>query len=148
MTKNYLKFKRRIRVVSTLVMCVWLVFIYKLFTIQIIDRVDNPQGMKVEMIKGKRGNIFDASGSNITQNLTFYNIGVHPKKIANKEIFLRLIIINIFRRRFIRNKTIFNYIKSQLLISINIYNSPKLFITRTIIRNPGTVRSRTTNVLC
>ena len=89
MTKNYLKFKRRIRVVSTLVMCVWLVFIYKLFTIQIIDRVDNPQGMKVEMIKGKRGNIFDAKGSNITQNLTFYNIGVHPKKIANKEIFLR-----------------------------------------------------------
>jgi cell division protein FtsI (penicillin-binding protein 3) len=89
MTKNYLKFKRRIRVVSTLVMCVWLVFIYKLFTIQIIDRVDNPQGMKVEMIKGKRGNIFDALGSNITQNLTFYNIGVHPKKIANKEIFLR-----------------------------------------------------------
>ena len=70
-------------------MCVWLVFIYKLFTIQIIDRVDNPQGMKVEMVKGKRGNIFDASGSNITQNLTFYNIGVHPKKIANKEIFLR-----------------------------------------------------------
>ncbi|MDA7641834.1 transpeptidase family protein [Candidatus Marinimicrobia bacterium] len=89
MTKNYLKFKRRIRVVSTLVMCVWLVFIYKLFTIQIIDRVDSPQGMKVEMIKGKRGNIFDAKGSNITQNLTFYNIGVHPKKIANKEIFLR-----------------------------------------------------------
>ena len=89
MTKNYLKFKRRIRVVSTLVMCVWLVFIYKLFTIQIIDRVDNPQGMKVEMIKGKGGNIFDALGSNITQNLTFYNIGVHPKKIANKEIFLR-----------------------------------------------------------
>ena len=89
MTKNYLKFKSRIRIVSTLVMCVWLVFIYKLFTIQIIDRVDNPQGMKVEMIKGKRGNIFDASGSNITQNLTFYNIGVHPKKIANKEIFLR-----------------------------------------------------------
>ena len=89
MTKNYLKFKSRIRIVSTLVMCVWLVFIYKLFTIQIIDRVDNPQGMKVEMIKGKRGNIFDASGSSITQNLTFYNIGVHPKKIANKEIFLR-----------------------------------------------------------
>ena len=75
--------------VSTLVMCVWLVFIYKLFTIQIIDRVDNPQGMKVEMIKGKRGNIFDVKGSNITQNLTFYNIGVHPKKITNKEIFLR-----------------------------------------------------------
>jgi cell division protein FtsI/penicillin-binding protein 2 len=70
-------------------MCVWLVFIYKLFTIQIIDRVDNPQGMKVEMIKGKRGNIFDVKGSNITQNLTFYNIGVHPKKITNKEIFLR-----------------------------------------------------------
>ena len=89
MTKNYLKFKRRIRVVSTLVMCVWLVFIYKLFTIQIIERVDNPQGMKVEMIKGKRGNIFDVKGSNITQNLTFYNIGVHPKKITNKEIFLR-----------------------------------------------------------
>ena len=75
--------------VSTLVMCVWLVFIYKLFTIQIIDRVDNPQGMKVEMIKGKRGNIFDVKGSNITQNLTFYNIGVHPKKITNKENFLR-----------------------------------------------------------
>ena len=70
-------------------MFVWAVFVYRLFTIQIIDRVDNPQGMKVEMIKGKRGNIFDVKGNNITQNLTFYNIGVHPRKISNKDIFLR-----------------------------------------------------------
>ena len=80
MTKNYLKFKNRIRFVSTILMFVWAVFVYRLFTIQIIDRVENPQGMKVEMIKGKRGNIFDINGNNITQNLTFYNIGIRPKK--------------------------------------------------------------------
>ena len=57
MTKNYLKFKNRIRFVSTILMFVWAVFVYRLFTIQIIDRVENPQGTKVEMIKGKRGNI-------------------------------------------------------------------------------------------
>ena len=89
MTKNYLKFKNRIRFVSTLIMFFWVVFIYELFTIQIIDRVENPQGMKVEMIKGKRGNIFDINGNNITQNLTFYNIGIRPKKITNKDTFLR-----------------------------------------------------------
>jgi len=89
MTKNYLKFKNRIRFVSTVLVFVWAVFVYRLFTIQIIDRVDNPQGMKVEVIKGKRGNIFDVEGNNVTQNLTFYTIGIHPKKISNKDIFLR-----------------------------------------------------------
>ena len=89
MTKNYLKFKTRIRVVSYFLICIWAVFVFKLFTIQVTNRIDNPQGIKTEIVKGKRGNFYDINGKNITQNLTFYNIGVHPKRIENKGKFLK-----------------------------------------------------------
>jgi cell division protein FtsI/penicillin-binding protein 2 len=89
MTKNYLKFKNRIRIINFLVMSAWILFFVELFTLQVIEGIDKPQGIREELVKGKRGNIFDVKGNNITQNLTFYNIGVRPNKIINEDILLK-----------------------------------------------------------
>lgn len=83
MTKNYLKFKNRIIFLHIIVMVVWIGFGVKLFNIQIINKMDNPQGIKLESVKGFRGNFYDTNGESLTQNLTFYRIGVHPKKVLN-----------------------------------------------------------------
>ena len=88
MTKNYIKFKNRIIFIHVTIMLVWIVYGFKLFDIQIINKLHKPQGIKVETINGLRGNFFDVNGKNLTQNLTFYRIGVHPRKISNTENFL------------------------------------------------------------
>ena len=66
-------------------MLIWIGFGVRLFNIQVINRLNSPQGIKVESINGLRGNFYDVNGKNLTQNLTFYRIGVHTKKISNTE---------------------------------------------------------------
>ena len=88
MTKNYIKFKNRIIFIHIAIMFVWIGFAFRLFNIQIINKMDNPQGIKVETVKGLRGNFYDVNGINLTQNLTFYRIGVHSKKIINTKNLL------------------------------------------------------------
>ena len=68
-------------------MLVWIGFGFRLFNIQVINKLNNPQGIKVETVKGLRGNFFDVNGENLTQNLTFYRIGVHKSRISNIEEF-------------------------------------------------------------
>ena len=85
MTKNYIKFKNRIIFVHIAIMLIWIGFGVRLFNIQVINRLNSPQGIKVESINGLRGNFYDVNGKNLTQNLTFYRIGVHNKKISNAE---------------------------------------------------------------
>ena len=62
-------------------MLIWIGFGFRLFNIQIINKLNSPQGIKLESINGFRGNFYDANGNNLTQNLTFYRIGIHPQKI-------------------------------------------------------------------
>lgn len=88
MTKNYLKFKSRIILVHIFVMSAWVLFGVTLFNIQVINKIEQPQGIKLEAIKGERGNFLDTNGNSLTQNLTFYRIGVHPKKISNLDEFV------------------------------------------------------------
>ena len=85
MTKNYIKFKNRIVFVHIAIMLIWIGFGVRLFNIQVINRLNSPQGIKVESINGLRGNFYDVNGKNLTQNLTFYRIGFHTKKISNVE---------------------------------------------------------------
>ena len=85
MTKNYIKFKNRIIFVHIAIMLIWIGFGVRLFNIQVINRLNSPQGIKVESISGLRGNFYDVNGKNLTQNLTFYRIGLHTKKISNME---------------------------------------------------------------
>ena len=66
-------------------MFIWTGFGIRLFNIQVINRLNSPQGIKVESINGLRGNFYDVNGKHLTQNLTFFRIGVHTKKISNTE---------------------------------------------------------------
>ena len=86
MTKNYIKFKKRIIFVHILIMLIWIGFGFRLFNIQIVNKLNSPQGIKLESINGFRGNFYDVNGNNLTQNLTFYRIGIHPKKILNNNL--------------------------------------------------------------
>ena len=86
MTKNYIKFKKRIIFVHISIMLIWIGFGFRLFNIQIINKLNSPQGIKLESINGFRGNFYDLNGNNLTQNLTFYRIGIHPQKILNNNL--------------------------------------------------------------
>ena len=86
MTKNYIKFKKRIIFVHISIMLIWIGFGFRLFNIQIINKLNSPQGIKLESINGFRGNFYDTNGNNLTQNLTFYRIGIHPQKILNNNL--------------------------------------------------------------
>ena len=90
MTKNYIKFKKRIIFVHISIMLIWIGFGFRLFNIQIINKLNSPQGIKLESINGFRGNFYDLNGNNLTQNLTFYRIGIHPKKILNNNLLNEL----------------------------------------------------------
>jgi len=89
MTKNYIKFKNRIIFLHIFIMVVWIGFGVRLFNIQIINKMNNPQGIKLESVKGFRGNFYDTNGKSLTQNLTFYRIGIHPKKVFNVDSLLK-----------------------------------------------------------
>ena len=88
MTKNYIKFKNRIIFVHIVIMIIWIGFGFRLFNIQVINKLSSPKGIKIESVKGLRGNFYDVNGNNLTQNLTFYRIGIHAKKISNNEDLL------------------------------------------------------------
>ena len=62
MTKNYIKFKNRIIFVHIAIMLIWIGFGVRLFNIQVINRLNSPQGIKVESINGLRGNFYDING--------------------------------------------------------------------------------------
>ncbi|GIT10470.1 MAG: hypothetical protein CM1200mP31_6390 [Candidatus Neomarinimicrobiota bacterium] len=47
------------------------------------------QGFRQENVEGKRGNIFDGDGGPLTQNLTFYEIGIHPEYLNDKKTLLK-----------------------------------------------------------
>ena len=71
-------------------MLIWIGFGFRLFNIQIINKLNSPQGIKLESINGFRGNFYDVNGNNLTQNLTFYRIGIHPQKILNNNLLNEL----------------------------------------------------------
>ena len=89
MTRSFLNFKNRIRFLSSMLLIVGVLFIFRLFDLQIINATDKLQGFRQENVEGKRGNIFDADGGALTQNLTFYEIGIHPEYLNDKKILLK-----------------------------------------------------------
>jgi len=63
MTKNYLKLKNRIMLVSLGFLFTWVLFAVKLFSIQVINQSENIQGIRSEELEGKRGNFLDSQGN-------------------------------------------------------------------------------------
>ncbi len=59
MTRSFLNFKNRIRFLSSMLLIVGILFIFRLFDLQIVNATDKLQGFRQEYVEGKRGNIFD-----------------------------------------------------------------------------------------
>ena len=89
MTRSFLNFKNRIRFLSSMLLIVGILFIFRLFDLQIVNATDKLQGFRQEYVEGKRGNIFDVDGGALTQNLTFYEIGIHPEYLNDKKTLLK-----------------------------------------------------------
>ena len=89
MTRSFLNFKNRIRFLSSILLIVGVLFIFRLFDLQIVNATDKLQGFRQEYVEGKRGNIFDVDGGALTQNLTFYEIGIHPEYLNDKKTLLK-----------------------------------------------------------
>ena len=89
MTRSFLNFKNRIRFLSSMLLIVGVLFIFRLFDLQIVNATDKLQGFRQEYVEGKRGNIFDVDGGALTQNLTFYEIGIHPANLNDKKTLLK-----------------------------------------------------------
>ena len=89
MTRSFLNFKNRIRFLSSMLLIVGVLFIFRLFDLQIVNATDKLQGFRQENVEGKRGNIFDEDGAALTQNLTFYEIGIHPANLNDKKTLLK-----------------------------------------------------------
>ncbi len=89
MTRSFLNFKNRIRFLSSMLLIVGILFIFRLFDLQIVNATDKLQGFRQENVEGKRGNIFDRDGGPLTQNLTFYEIGIHPEYLNDKKTLLK-----------------------------------------------------------
>ena len=89
MTRSFLNFKNRIRFLSSMLLIVGILFIFRLFDLQIVNATDKLQGFRQENVEGKRGNIFDGDGGPLTQNLTFYEIGIHPEYLNDKKTLLK-----------------------------------------------------------
>ena len=62
MTRSFLNFKNRIRFLSSMLLIVGVLFIFRLFDLQIVNATDTLQGFRQENVEGKRGNIFDING--------------------------------------------------------------------------------------
>ncbi len=61
MTKNYIKFKNRIIFVHIAIMLIWIGFGVRLFNIQVINRLNSPQGIKAKKISNKENLINELS---------------------------------------------------------------------------------------
>ncbi|MEE2632449.1 MAG: penicillin-binding protein [Candidatus Neomarinimicrobiota bacterium] len=72
-----------------MLLIVGVLFIFRLFDLQIVNATDKLQGFRQEYVEGKRGNIFDVDGGALTQNLTFYEIGIHPEYLNDKKTLLK-----------------------------------------------------------
>ncbi len=90
MTKTYLKFRSRIKVISCVIIFSWVGLTVRLFQVQVLNgetyRLRGfKQGQTQEPLSAVRGNIYDRNNTSLTRNIIHYNIGVHPITITEKQ---------------------------------------------------------------
>jgi cell division protein FtsI/penicillin-binding protein 2 len=88
-TKTYLKYRRRITVLSGIMIIAWAGLTFRLFEIQVIKGEKYrsqgiKQGQAREPLLAVRGNIYDRNDIPLTRNIIRYNIGVHPAEVEDK----------------------------------------------------------------
>ena len=89
MTKSFIKYKTRIRIITSVVILFWVVLCGRLFSVQILQSGEHrkklvAQAHHKESIPAERGNIFDRNDGALTRNIAHYTISVDPSKITEK----------------------------------------------------------------
>jgi cell division protein FtsI/penicillin-binding protein 2 len=95
MTKTYLKYKKRINILSFIVLLAWLGLCSRFAFIQLVQGSEyRAQGLKQgktrEPIAAVRGNIFDTNGIPLTKNIIHYSVAAFPKMISDKSQVTRI----------------------------------------------------------
>lgn len=98
------KFKRRAYVLSSLILILTIIFLVKLFSIQVVDSTYKDIAKKIAMKKIKlypnRGLIFDRNGELLVYNQAIYDILVIPRQIAHLDTSLFCDIFGISQETF------------------------------------------------
>ncbi|MFC1550587.1 penicillin-binding transpeptidase domain-containing protein [Candidatus Neomarinimicrobiota bacterium] len=89
MTKTFLKYRRRINLLSFLILLSWLGLCTRFAYIQVIHGGEyRAQGIKQgkirEPLAAVRGNIYDRNDNPLTKNIIHYSIAAFPKMVADK----------------------------------------------------------------
>ena len=89
MTKSFIKYRPRIRFLSSFIILFWITLCAKLFSVQVFDGKTHQktliaQSQRQEKLPAERGNIFDRNGDALTRNIAHYTISVNPQKISDK----------------------------------------------------------------
>ena len=94
MTKSFIKYKTRIRVITSLVVLFWIVLCGRLFSVQIFQGDKHRKKLiaiaqREEFIPAERGNIFDRNNDALTRNIAHHTLIADPSKISNKKALAR-----------------------------------------------------------
>ncbi len=89
MTKTFLKYRRRINLLSFLILLSWLGLCTRFAYIQVIQGGEyRAQGLKQgkirEPLTAVRGNIYDRNDTPLTKNIIHYSIAAYPKIVTDK----------------------------------------------------------------
>ena len=89
MTKNFLRYRTRITILSSFVILAWCILITRLFQIQVLKNelyVGNGflQGQYKEILQASRGNIYDRNNVPLTRNISHITLCGNPSDIIDK----------------------------------------------------------------
>jgi len=118
MSMTYKKFRGRYITVVISSVLLWLMLVFRMFFIQVIDAerlgaaIESRFEAKIT-IPALRGNFFDRNGKKLTDNIEHYTFAAHPQKIKDKDAVARL-----FSKTFNKSKRYY----------LNRLNSGKSFI--------------------
>ena len=89
MTKNFLRYRARITILSSFVILAWCILITRLFQIQVLKNelyVGNGflQGQYKEILQASRGNIYDRNNVPLTRNISHITLCGNPSDIIDK----------------------------------------------------------------
>ena len=88
MTRTYLKYRTRIRVLACAIILSWAGLCVRLFQIQVLERkqyqsIVIKQAQRKQFLPANRGNIFDRQNRPLTRNIVHYTLSANPSRILD-----------------------------------------------------------------
>ena len=89
MTKSYLKYRGRIKLLAFSIILSWLFICFRLFHVQVISgqyyqQKVKKQAQRKEYLPAIRGNIFDRNNKSLSRNIIHYTLSVNPRDVKNR----------------------------------------------------------------